>query len=63
MSDDGPACPYCLLNTSGDEPFGGWVYRDELWLVHHGPIATPDQGCPVVSAIPCQEQRSRNMNP
>jgi hypothetical protein len=40
MSDDGPACPYCLLNTSGDEPFGGWVYRDEFWLVHHGPIAT-----------------------
>jgi diadenosine tetraphosphate (Ap4A) HIT family hydrolase len=44
MSDDTTACQYCLLNTSGDEPFGGWVYRDEFWLVHHGPIASSRPG-------------------
>lgn len=44
MNGDTLTCPYCLLNASGDEPFGGWVYRDDLWLVHHGPVESSRPG-------------------
>jgi diadenosine tetraphosphate (Ap4A) HIT family hydrolase len=27
-------CPYC---DPVDEPAGGWIYRDDRWLVRHGP--------------------------
>jgi diadenosine tetraphosphate (Ap4A) HIT family hydrolase len=26
-------CPYCDLQT---EPVGGWIYRDDRWMVRHG---------------------------
>lgn len=37
-------CPYCHLLTATDEPLGGWVHRDEFWLVHHGPAETSRPG-------------------
>jgi len=30
-------CPYCDLHA---EPVGGWIYRDERWLVQHGPAGS-----------------------
>jgi diadenosine tetraphosphate (Ap4A) HIT family hydrolase len=35
-------CVYCdLAGATSPEPFGGWIYRDERWLVTHGqPDAT-----------------------
>ncbi|GAA3608868.1 hypothetical protein GCM10022419_112280 [Nonomuraea rosea] len=43
MSDN-HTCPYCHLSAATDEPPGGWVHRDEFWLVHHGPAGTSRPG-------------------
>ncbi|WP_157594811.1 HIT family protein [Streptosporangium amethystogenes] len=44
MTNTTPACPYCRLGAADGEPPGGWVYRDTLWLVHHGPVETSRPG-------------------
>jgi len=44
MNDPAPTCPYCRLNTTADEPPGGWVHRDDSWLVHHGPAQSSRPG-------------------
>jgi diadenosine tetraphosphate (Ap4A) HIT family hydrolase len=41
------SCPYCDLRS---EPVGGWIYRDERWLVQHGPAgATIAGGLQIIS--------------
>jgi diadenosine tetraphosphate (Ap4A) HIT family hydrolase len=35
------SCPYCDLYA---EPVGGWIYRDERWLVQHGPPDSTSAG-------------------
>jgi len=39
MSETAPApCPYCRLDQEPETgPVGGWIHRDEDWLVSHGP--------------------------
>ncbi|MEU4541536.1 hypothetical protein AB0G15_42585 [Streptosporangium sp. NPDC023825] len=44
MTDTTSSCPYCPLSTAAGEPPGGWVYRDDLWLVHHGPAESSRPG-------------------
>lgn len=44
MTDAAPSCTYCRQSTTADEPPGGWVYRDEHWLVHHGPAESSRAG-------------------
>ena len=31
------SCPYCGLDGEGRYPTGGWIHRDDNWLVSHGP--------------------------
>jgi diadenosine tetraphosphate (Ap4A) HIT family hydrolase len=38
------ACVYCLDDAGADEPIGGWIYRDQHWLVGHGPSDTTMAG-------------------
>jgi diadenosine tetraphosphate (Ap4A) HIT family hydrolase len=39
-----PGCPYCLLQALGHpEPLGGWIAREEHYLVQHG---EPDSSAP-----------------
>ncbi|WP_082801558.1 HIT family protein [Herbidospora cretacea] len=44
MTDAAPSCAYCRQSTTPDEPPGGWVYWDEHWLVHHGPVESSRAG-------------------
>jgi diadenosine tetraphosphate (Ap4A) HIT family hydrolase len=37
-------CPYCLPEHGDQEPIGGWVHRDEHWLVAQGPAGTTVPG-------------------
>ena len=34
MTQSTGSCPYCDVHA---EPVGGWIYRDERWVVQHGP--------------------------
>ncbi|MDF5755053.1 hypothetical protein [Spongiactinospora sp. TRM90649] len=43
MTDE-HACPYCQLEEAGRDPIGGWVHRDEHWLVGQGPAETTMPG-------------------
>ncbi len=43
-SPESHACSYCHLEEAGRDPIGGWVHRDEHWLVGHGPADTTMPG-------------------
>ncbi|MGJ6960511.1 hypothetical protein ACSDR0_01270 [Streptosporangium sp. G11] len=43
-SPDSRACSYCHLEEAGRDPIGGWVHRDEHWLVGQGPADTTMPG-------------------
>jgi diadenosine tetraphosphate (Ap4A) HIT family hydrolase len=37
-------CSYCVAVIADDEPDGGWLLRDELWAVAHGPASSTAPG-------------------
>ncbi|WP_062356768.1 HIT family protein [Herbidospora yilanensis] len=37
-------CPYCHLEETDRDPLGGWIHRDEHWLVGQGPADTTMPG-------------------
>ncbi len=41
MSRNIDECPYCELTA---EQGGAWIYRDERWLVRHGPASSTSAG-------------------